>query len=283
MPALTMDIMYHLTVVDEMRVTARALSVSAPDPEQAAAVQITWIRPAQIPADAIFQYQVYRLDPSAGVPTLIGVAYEGNREVYDIVRPKTIRGYCVPTGDGAGRWEDMPLDVPGVVPGRRYRYYVQTVYRQSATDGSTGSDGTGRTDNAVSLRISQPSNHSGQVTPLATPVATFPSDNARSVDLTALTFTWKSVEGADVYVLQVNAEPQRVDSYREVARILNPSRAGGLTMKRQINLIQQGYPAQAPLAWRVGAASSQDGAPPLDGYVFSNIAGFSPLPEEGSP
>jgi hypothetical protein len=279
MPTLTMDIMYHLTVVEAMRVTARATAVSAFDPEQAAAVQITWMRPSQIPADTIVQYQVYRLDPSVGVPTLIGTAYEGNREVFDVVRPKTLQGYYVPTGDGVGRWDDTPLNVPGVVPGRRYRYYVQTVYRESASD-TDGSAGTVRGADSISLRISQPSNHSGVVTPLSPPIATFPSDNARSVDLLRLNFTWKSVEGADIYVLQVNAEPLRVDSYREVARILNPSRAGGLTMKQQINLVQQGFPAQSPLAWRVGAAYSQDTAPPLEGFVFSNIAGFSPLPDE---
>ncbi len=139
------------------------------------------------------------------------------------------------------------------------------------TGNGTGT-GTGTT---TGLRISQPSSASGQATPLVPPVMTAPQDNTTGVDLTNVTFTWTTVAGANLYSLQVSADPLDPDSFQEVAQVAWPSRVGGQSISRTVNIANR-FAGRTLLGARVGARNSTDAQPPVGGFVFSNIAGFSP-------
>ena len=109
---------------------------------------------------------------------------------------------------------------------------------------------------------------------VSAPVTTSPADNS-SVDLTNVTFTWTSVAGADVYSVQVSADPTNPGSYQPVAQYINPSKSGGQSISRTVDLSNR-FAGRALLAWRVGARNSQDQTPPLGGYVFSDIKSIIP-------
>jgi hypothetical protein len=90
-----------------------------------------------------------------------------------------------------------------------------------------------------------------------------------------VTFSWNTVLGADVYSVQVSADPTNANSYQEVAQFINPSRTAGQTVSRTLNIANR-FAGRALLSWRVGAKNSQDRTPPQGGFVFSNVASFTP-------
>jgi len=254
----------------------------------AAAVRVTWSRPHEIPSNAIVQYQVYRIDPTnAAIPVLIGVSNEANREVIDTAAGGSVTNYYIGTGGDAGSENTTAVTFPGLVPGQQYRYYVQTVYQQGVsfggdtttggTTGTTGGTTTGTTTGTTGsgLLISQPSARTGSATPLVPPVTSAPADQATGVDLTNVTFTWTTTPGADTYSVQVSADPTNPNSYQEVAKYLNPSRTGNLSVSRTVNIAAR-FAGRTLLAWRVGAKNSSDPKPPVGGYVYSLIQSFSP-------
>jgi hypothetical protein len=252
---------------------ARAAIVPAASPAESAAIRVTWDRPRQVPPNAVVQYQVYRIDPTNGQQILIATASEAAREVFDTATARQVVDFYTGTGVDP-TLEAGPLDVPGIVPGRQYRYNVRTIFFEGVTFEDDTGNGTG-TGTTTGLRISQPSAASGQATPLVPPVMTAPQDNTTGVDLTNLTFTWTTVAGANEYSLQVSADPLNPDSYQEVARVPWPSRVGGQSLSRTVNVANR-FAGRTLLGARVGARNSTDGRPPVGGYVFSNIAGFSP-------
>jgi hypothetical protein len=260
---------------------ARATTVPAADPTQAAAVRVTWSRPRQIPANAVIQYQVYRVDPTSGNPILIGIAPEGDKVVFDTVAEKMIVNYYdIASFPDAGALVTAALTVPGIVPGRQYSYIVRTIYNVGVTfeedTGNGGTGGTGGTGTTTpSVRISTPSRASGRVTPIVPPSTTSPADQATGVDLTNVTFTWTTVAGADRYSVQVSADPLNPNSFQEVAQYINPSRTGGQSVTRTVNIANR-FAGRTLLAWRVGARNSGDAAAPVGGYVFSDVKSFSP-------
>lgn len=258
--------------------TARATEVPAADPAQAAAVRVTWARPRQIPTNAVIQYQVYRVDPTAGTPILIGTASEADKLVFDTAAERMVGNYYeITSAPDAGELVTEPLTVPGIVPGRQYRYFVRTIYNVGVTfdEGDDTGTGTGTGTDTPGVRISNPSQASGQVTPIVPPTTTAPADQATGVDLTNVTFTWTTVAGADLYSVQVSADPLNPNSFQEVARHQNPSRTGGQSVSRTVNIANR-FAGRTLLAWRVGARNSADAAQPVGGYVFSNIQSFSP-------
>jgi hypothetical protein len=108
------------------------------------------------------------------------------------------------------------------------------------------------------------------------PVLTSPQDNTTGVDLTNFTFTWTTVAGANEYSLQVSADPLNPDSYQEVTRVPWPSRVAGQSLSRTVDISARFGGRQTVLGARVGARSTTDAQSPVGGFVFSNIAGFTP-------
>ena len=95
------------------------------------------------------------------------------------------------------------------------------------------------------------------------------------MDLTSVTFSFITVLGADVYSVQVSADPTNPSSYQQVAQFTNPSRSAGQNVSQTVNIASR-FAGRQLLAWRVGAKDSADPVPPVGGYVFSNIASFTP-------
>ena len=95
------------------------------------------------------------------------------------------------------------------------------------------------------------------------------------MNLTRVTFTWTTVLGADVYSVQVSADPTNSGSYQEVAQYVNPSKSLGQSISRTVDISNR-FAGRSLLAWRVGARNSQDLTPPLGGFVFSDIKSFTP-------
>jgi hypothetical protein len=260
--------------------TARSTSIGGADPAMAAAIRVTWSRPRQVPANAVIQYQVYRVDPTSGTPLLVGVAFESDRSIIDTAAARTVANYYdITSVPDAGELITDPLDVPGLMPGRQYSYFVRTIYNVGVifddmdTEGGTGG-GTGTDTDTPGVRISNPSQASGRVTAIVPPTTTAPADRA-NVDLNSVTFTWTTVAGADVYSVQVSADPLNTNGFQEVARYQNPSRAGGQTVSVTVNLANR-FAGRTLLAYRVGARSSADAAAPVGGYVFSDVKAIIP-------
>jgi hypothetical protein len=260
---------------------ARATSIGGTDPNAAAAVRVTWNRPRQIPPNAVVQYQVYRVDPTSGIPILVGISNEANREIIDTATARQVNNYFNYTGTSdPGTIVTTPLDVPALTPGRQYRYYVQTIYNEGVTldTGDTTTGGTttttGGTTTGAVLKISQPSKTTGFVTPVAMPAVTAPADRS-TVDLASVTVAFTTVAGADFYSIQMSADPTNPNSFQEVGRFLNPSRVGGQTATVTVNVANR-FAGRTLLLLRVGAKNSSDAAPPINGFVFSNIISLVP-------
>jgi hypothetical protein len=261
--------------------TARATKLEVGDPTQSAAVRITWNRPRQIPANDVIQYQVYRIDPTGISPLLVGLATEADRSVFDTMATTTIPQYYTGTGNGAATINTTALTVPPIIPGHQYRYEIQTIYNEGTSLGTTGSTTGGTTTGTttgttgtVAVLISSPSKTSGVVTPVLPPTPTSPADQS-TVDLTSVTFTFTTVLGADLYSVQVSANPTDPNSYQQVAQFQNPSKTAGRSVSLTANIAGR-FAGRTLLAWRVGARNSSDAAPPIGGYVFSDPLSFSP-------
>src|SRR5687768_16519528 len=98
--------------------------------------------------------------------------------------------YDIVDAPEAGELVTEPLTVPGIIPGRQYRYFVRTIYNQGVTFDEGDDTGTGTDTTTTGVRISNPSEASGRVTPIVPPTPTAPADQATGVDLTNVTFTW---------------------------------------------------------------------------------------------
>jgi hypothetical protein len=264
--------------------TAQATKIEVGDTTQSAAVRITWNRPHQIPANAVITYQVYRIDPTGLTPALIGSATDANREEFDTMLTTTIPQYYTGTANGEATLNTTALTVPGLIPGHQYRYEVQTIYNQGVTfDTSGGTTGgttgttTGTTTGGTTgtgIIISAPSKQSGIVTQVLPPTPTAPADQS-TVDLSSVTFTFTTVLGADLYSVQVSANPTNPSSYQQVAQFQNPSKTAGRSVSLTANIAGR-FAGRTLLAWRVGARNSSDAVPPVGGYVFSDPLSFSP-------
>lgn len=272
--------------------SARALGVA--DPAMSAAIQITWARPREVTANAVDRYQVYRVDPLNPTPVLIAVAFDSDRRALDTTAGGSVVNFYNATGGAGGDPGSLvttPQMFPGIMPGRSYRYYVQTIFQigvelgGGTTGGTTGGTGgtTGGTGGATGggggttasgLRISDPSPVAGPATAIVAPTPTAPANNA-TVTLGSVTFTWTSVAGADVYSIQVSADPTNPNSFVEVAQALNPSRTAGQTISRTIDLSRR-FAGRTLLVYRIGARSSADKNVPVDGFVFSNPLAVTP-------
>jgi hypothetical protein len=140
---------------------------------------------------------------------------------------------------------------------------------------TTGGGATSNSGQGLPL-ISQPSAFSPTVTPVDPPTLSTPQDRATGVDLTAVTFTWTTVRGADVYSVQVSGDSTNPNSFVEVASALNPSRTAGVTLSATVNIASR-FAGRPLLVWQVGAKNSQDGnAPAPNGYVLSDVRSFTP-------
>jgi hypothetical protein len=265
------------------------------------------------------------------------------------MNPTMVNNFFIGTG-GDASGPSGPANVPGLVPGNRYQYYIQTVYNEgvtvstgttagttagttttgtttgttttgttttgttttgttttgttttgttttgttttgttttgttttgttttgTTTTGTTTTGGGATSNTGTGLLISQPSAFSPGVTPLLPPTLSTPADRATGVDLTAVTFTWTTVFGADVYSVQVSGDPTNPNSFVEVASALNPSRTAGVTLSATVNIASR-FAGRPLLVWQVGAKNSQDGnAPAPNGYVLSDVRSFTP-------
>ena len=70
-----------------------------------------------------------------------------------------------------------------------------------------------------------------------------------------MTFTFTTVAGADLYSVQVSANPTDPNSYQQVAQFQNPSKTAGRSVSPTANIAGR-FAGRTLLAWRVGRATA---------------------------
>ncbi len=110
-----------------------------------------------------------------------------------------------------------------------------------------------------------------------------------SVNLGSVTFRFLSAGGADEYIIQVSDQPNFPSNRTltlPVPLLANPYRDAQEIIVANQNLLpfaQSIGNTTGPFYWRVGYRNSQDAAPPVGGYVFSEVQTFTATTSPPSP
>jgi len=215
----------------------------------------------------------------------------------------------------------------GFIIGTSYTYQITAVVeRQSASisgnngqnGGGGGTGGTGTTGGTEDVETAPVT--SGQSTPVNQPGLTAPASGMSSVNIRQLNFTWTSVIGADVFVVEVSSDrtfmnpslilqlPQvfsTAPNAQGVAQTLsapidltNNSLNGALRRNTAFNNFITSVPGAAvpTLWWRVGARNNEDRPGPVSfpdrvpsnssrmwRYIYSTPQSFQPAPVPPPP
>ena len=110
-----------------------------------------------------------------------------------------------------------------------------------------------------------------------------------SVNLGSVTFRFLSAGGADEYIIQVSDQPNFPSNRTltlTVPLLANPYQDAQVITTTPQNLLpfaQSIGNTTGPFYWRVGYRNSQDVAPPIGGYVFSEVQTFTAATSPPSP
>ena len=304
-----------------------ATSVSYGPPELGtASIRVTWDVPNNVRLTDILEFQIYRSDGTFWEP--VGVVDRGVREFIDtpeardvtvteptnfsgptgqpFPRPTTDTGTGTGTGigtgtgtgtdtgtgTGTGTTQTSYTGVPGIVPGRTYRYSVRMAYlRPDVTQqtgggvtgiggigtgtigtGQTGTTGTRTTISGARIEVT-PIHWYGPVTAIAPPEATSPVSGALVADITSVTFQWDGREGANEYIVEVADNPDFRSKLTlgPVIRFGTDATGGQTLANQDISKLRRTNRGNV-LYWRVGARNRNDAAV---GWAYSLPAMFT--------
>lgn len=175
----------------------------------ATGIRISWKKPRGVPGragsdqtfqDGILGYVLYRIDTTGGgIAEVVGGTLGDLRQFLDgffVIHmvPNVFPGGQ--PGQDAGDPEDLE-DVPGLIPGHRYRYQVQAAYHTEQDF-----DGDGAPDDLDLLAPLSPFSNAATVLVPAVILSPAPGD---TVDLSNLTVTFQTTPGADKYQVAVSS------------------------------------------------------------------------------
>ncbi|MCS6949468.1 MAG: hypothetical protein RMM06_00235 [Armatimonadota bacterium] len=242
------------------------------------AVKISWRHSvfAQSNNDRVL-YQIYR-DP--GDPTRPRVpvltAERSMTEAYDTNIPRTVNYVQIEPGQEVDSPDlEEEEDVPGITPGQSYRYAITLIYRFVSP--FVGQPGGGQPDQQEATYRESDRTFTGQATPLTPPQLLQPANGREDVDLTAVTFEFQAVPGAQAYRVEVSTDPTFRDKSRSFYTDEVSFPAGATVVIRNVNLSGKFRPEQR-LYWRAGARNVGDNPGPLpDGAGYRYIWSTEPF------
>ena len=166
-------------------------------------------------------------------------------------------------------------------PGVQYWYRIARVAKERvAPNGSRAGRASDRGRLGWRLVVSEPSPAFGPVTPLERPRLESPPNRPNpgwdNVNTRRARFKWRSVAGADQYVIQVCDDPSFPADRRWESGVIYGSGQGGVLMEHVADISSK-YPTGRKwrLFWRVGARNSKDAClPQPDGWVWSEVWEF---------
>ncbi len=175
-------------------------------------------------------------------------------------------------GDGTVT-DSVPMSV-----GIPHRYWISCLYGRQ----TSASDGTP----IVTYWETSPA-PAGMATFVNRPVCESPGGTVASdfVDLTNVTFAWKSSAGADQYVIEVSSTPDFIRSKTWVNTIYQPSSQDGITYTKSfVNVLKNADTAAVvpelssvqpgdTLFWRVGARNRLDTPGPIPAGPSPTVSG----------
>lgn len=256
------------------KVTARAFAdpsvTTALDPA-AGRVRIEWESASDVPFNNIVQYHVFRDGQ------IIAALPRSQRSFVD--QPTGLLPFDYTTlafgGDGGGGNNNggaalgTELDtVEDVVPpplrvGVPHRYQVNVLYQRllAPVATGTGGGGGGNQDNNIQYQETAVEASSSLATPITRPGALQPTTDQ---DLSRVRFTYRTVEGANQYVIELSDRPD-FGNKQSIGPFFT-SFTGGADSQTDIQDLNGRFPNTAGLRiyYRVGARNSND-SPGVDG------------------
>lgn len=198
--------------------------------------------------------------------------------------PSLARSYTAGVGTGEGDVTEEPFNYEKpfnhtpIQPGLHYWYVIRRITaRRLPPPPPTGGQETTGAREPFELVYSPPSRPIGPLTPLVELSAADLIEPTGDVNIRSVTFKFRSVQGADEYIVQVSDNPSfpnnRTVQIPLPYKLPNPDLGGQLLIIENQDLSGRFGTAQT-LYWRVGYRYSKDINPPEGGWVFSQVRSF---------
>jgi hypothetical protein len=247
-----------------------------------ACIKVTWARPSRIPSSLVLGSVIWRSESGAPLEIVGGFDADTKHGFLDTESARTPTVWDGTPGGDAGARVTLP-SVPGLTPGRQYRYQVANAFRVGLLQpGDDLQPGTAQLMTALS-------NGSRFVTAIAPPsisgINGQPPSGSPQVDLSSVLVEWQQTPGADAYVIWASTDP----SFRKGRRVASgqvrtiPVDMGGPQLVSHTIDLSRGRLRRANRIYiSVGARNTQDRVKPKPfGAIFSAPALV--VPETGPP
>jgi hypothetical protein len=245
-------------------------------------IRVRWDRPRALAQSSILGYVIWRSDPQAFEPQVVGGFFaDSNRFFTDNEATRDVTAYDGQPGTNDAGSATTFADVPGIVPGTEYRYYIAAAYQNRLED----TDGDGMPDTGDE-HMSPLSSASSWVTAISPAIITaIDNDTDLSsppdIDLRRVQLEWQQTPGADSYVVWVSPNPNFPSSNRISIgpfRVVPVNQGGNQSITRTINADRGGLSRKRVVYFSIGAWSTSDRTRPKPlGAIFSAAAAAHPI------